>query len=449
MNCSEFHDLVVARLEGILPPEQTAACAAHLEACAGCRALAAEHAALQQRLRERAAVAAGMTVVDEVMARIRTGERAAEDRETEGGTFMGRWLKWRWSSGLGALAGALALFLLALVLTPGGQLAAAEVLARGAAAAAALRSIHLVGQLRASPADNFSAIDPGQDFVRIELWKEFGTPPRWRVEKPGRVAVVDGSATMLLIRPDHAVRYAGAARTAFDTDWLHDVADLQRGLTAEAAALARNGWTSSVAAATASDGRRLTVVTVEARSGYGNDDYLKNAFFSTADTRRVYTFDAAGGGLLAAQIHLRASGSERLVFELSQIEGNVPLASTVFALDLPAGVAWQEEMPILPDNEKYVAMTAEQAARAFFAACARCDWTEAARFVHVTGSLKSYLGGLQLVSLGTPFTSMMSLVSGAQFVPYEIRLKGGEMRKHNLALKRDGRTRRWFVDGGI
>jgi hypothetical protein len=34
------------------------------------------------------------------------------------------------------------------------------------------------------------------------------------------------------------------------------------------------------------------------------------------------------------------------------------------------------------------------------------------------------------------------------FVPYQIKLKSGEVLKHNIALKKDKKTGRWFVDGG-
>jgi heme/copper-type cytochrome/quinol oxidase subunit 1 len=95
-------------------------------------------------------------------------------------------------------------------------------------------------------------------------------------------------------------------------------------------------------------------------------------------------------------------------------------------------------------------MTSEQAARALLEACGREDWTEAAKFFDpLTAGEKQHLGGLQVISIGTHFTSAISLISGAQFVPYEIKLKNGEMKKWNLSLKRDGHTHRWFVDGGI
>jgi hypothetical protein len=76
----------------------------------------------------------------------------------------------------------------------------------------------------------------------------------------------------------------------------------------------------------------------------------------------------------------------------------------------------------LPDNEKYAAMTAQQAARAFFEACAREDWIEVQKFwrMPVDDRFKQYLGGIETSE-----------------------------KKHGLGLKKDGKTGRWHIDGGI
>ena len=64
----------------------------------------------------------------------------------------------------------------------------------------------------------------------------------------------------------------------------------------------------------------------------------------------------------------------------------------------------------------------------------------------VNQRLKDYLGGLEIVSLGKPFTSQ---AYPGQFVPYEIKLKDGTVKKHNLAVRKDNPAGRWQVDGGI
>ena len=92
------------------------------------------------------------------------------------------------------------------------------------------------------------------------------------------------------------------------------------------------------------------------------------------------------------------------------------------------------EVKILPDNEKYVSMTAEQAARAFFEACAREDWDEAEKFMTpMTDRTKEHLGGLKIVSLGESFTGE-NYPGGldlkdypGRFVPYEIQLRAQEL----------------------
>jgi hypothetical protein len=66
----------------------------------------------------------------------------------------------------------------------------------------------------------------------------------------------------------------------------------------------------------------------------------------------------------------------------------------------------------------------------------------------VTPDLKQYLGGLEILSLGEAFTSRAYTPTG-RFVPYQIKLKNDGVQKHNLALKKDEKTGRWYVDGGI
>ncbi|MBF0500152.1 MAG: zf-HC2 domain-containing protein [Candidatus Riflebacteria bacterium] len=449
MNCIECKEYLVAHLEDTLDPDTAADFRLHLATCEECRLLLESSAALQKRLLQRGRMTADVSQVGPVMDRINRPNIVEQSIETERGSFMNKLLKWRWTLGMGAIASAAVLILVAIIATPNMQVAAEEIMAKGANAMAKLSSIHLRGQLRTLPADNFSYIAPEMDFVTIELWKEFGPVPKWRVDKPGRIAVMDGQTTMLYIKPDYAFKLPKPSASAFDTQWLHDIANINQALDDEMASIKKHGWTTTVAHEASSDGKAKSVVTIEAKSGYNNDDYLKNIFFCTADTQRVYEFDDQTGFLTSARIFLHAATGTKLIFELTQIDCNPKIASDIFKLQIPEGVTWKEEMQVLPDNEKYASMTSEQAARAFFEACGRDDWKEAGKFCTMTGSLKDYLGGVKLISLGTSFTSMLSIISGAQFVPYEIKMKDGQVKKFNIALKRDPHTKRWFVDGGL
>jgi hypothetical protein len=445
MNCVECRDNFVACQEGLLEREEELQCRAHLEACAKCRAEFGEMAKLQTRLIARGQAAGQVHIVGSVMRQIR-----GEEFNTEKETIMSKLLKHRWGFGFGAAAGTAAILAFILVSMPKVQAQAVAIMSKGAQAAAKLSSIHLRGQLRAPPQDNFSAITPDQDFVNIELWKQFTPDLMWRVEKPGRVAVMDGQSTTLFIKPDYGFKLAKPTSSAFDTQWLHEMANLSQTLESEVAAIKAHGWPVTLTQVQGVDGKEKSVISVEAASGLATSDYLNNKFFSTANTRRDYEFDDASELLDSVNIYLHTTTGDKLIFQLTEIDYNQPIDAGVFQLQLPADVSLAGDMPVLPDNATYAAMTSEQAAQAVFAACSQENWTEAAKFFNpLTGSMKEMLGGLKVVSIGTHFTSAGSLISGAEFVPYEITLKNGQVRKHNLALKRDTNTQRWYVDGGI
>jgi RNA polymerase sigma factor (sigma-70 family) len=100
----------------------------------------------------------------------------------------------------------------------------------------------------------------------------------------------------------------------------------------------------------------------------------------------------------------------------------------------------------------------EQVAKTFFEACGREDWTEVAKFWNepetrypLDDKIKSDLGGLQIVSLGKPFWAWTRGGGkfGGAFVPYEIRLKNGDVKKFRLQVRCDNPDKRWYVDGGL
>jgi len=443
MNCAECRDNLVACLEGLLEAEPSRQCQAHLESCADCRAEYAAISRLHERLAARGQVAAEVSLAEPVMRAVRQRQIAPERT-----TLMSILFKNRWGFGLGAAASAAAIFLVIALSTPSAQAKAADVLAKGARAIAQLSTVHLRGQVRTLPADNFSYIDADRDFHTIELWTQFQPELKWRVEKPGRVAVMDGQQTLLYLKPgNEAVKVPQPSTSAFDTDWLHRIANLSKTISEELRHAQAQGWKLGLTEETGADGRLKSIVSVHAKCGLPEDDYTRNKFFHDADTRRVYRFDAQSERLEAVQIFMVRGAGEVQIFDLSQIDYNQPIDPSVWQLNLPADVSWSKEPENLPDNQKYASMTAEAAAHAFFEACAKADWTEAEKFISpVSQLLKDYLGGVEIVSLGKPFTSK---AYPGQFVPYEIKLKDGTVRKHNLAVRKDNPAGRWQVDGGI
>ena len=305
------------------------------------------------------------------------------------------------------------------------------------------RGIHIQGQLRTSPADNFSAIMPEEEFVSIELWKESGPKPKWRVEKPGRVVVMDGKSTVLYIKPANlGVKILQTSQSAFDTDWLQRLVNLGDTITNEIRNARAKGWKVELTDETGADGRDKSVVTIETKSGVPDNDFLKNKSFYSADLRQVYHFDAATKRLESAQVYLLGKPDDEPIFETSQINYNQAIDPAVFHLDLPANVSWYKEPQKLPDNEKYASMTAEQAARAFFEACANEDWNEAEKFMSpITPALKKFLGGLEIVNLGESFAGKDY---AGRFVPYEIKLRPQEF---NVRVSNANPAKRCVVTG--
>lgn len=139
----------------------------------------------------------------------------------------------------------------------------------------------------------------------------------------------------------------------------------------------------------------------------------------------------------------------------------VGAAVLVTAVTVPVGVELYLARPGSPfshfrpmshrEKAKAAATQAGEFARTFLEACGREDWKEVATLWPPGGMqpderIKSYLAGLQVVSLGEPFTD--GGYPGV-FVPYEIRFKNGELKKFRLAIRRDNPEKRWVFDGGL
>ena len=63
----------------------------------------------------------------------------------------------------------------------------------------------------------------------------------------------------------------------------------------------------------------------------------------------------------------------------------------------------------------------------------------------IIDEFKKEYGGLQIISIGKSFKS--GRYAGV-YVPYEVKLKSGEILKHNLALRNDNAEKIWMIDGG-
>jgi outer membrane lipoprotein-sorting protein len=441
MNCTQCEERLVDYAEGLLG-DQAAAIEAHLAECPACRARLEELKLLSGALKE------SVPAVDEAFA-----ERVVMNRIiTEQATELRR-LKMKkrlqligaGTAAVAALAACIALFVF-LGPAENGRALAAEVLAKGAAEASNLKAVHLKCRMRSLPNENFMLVGPTYDFIEMDVWRQFGGPLKYRIEKPGRVVVSDGESAVMFIK-DFNRAMKGPAGADFDASWLRDLADLEGAMSAQLRdSLAGEGNLST--ARETVDGKLKLTVTAEVKPA-DVGEYLRGKFMMTSDTRRVLRFDAETRRLEAVKIFMHAKPEDVLVFEVTAIEYNPELPASIFKLELPKDVSWLTPPAPLPDNEKYVLMKPKEVAQAFFDACDKNEWDEVQKFWSgkVDDRMKKFLSDLKLVSLGEPFQSKPF---PGWFVPYEVTSRSSsETRKFNLAIRNDNPAKRWVVDGGL
>ncbi len=288
------------------------------------------------------------------------------------------------------------------------------------------------------------------DFVRVEIWKMFGDPPKWRVEKPRRVAVMDGEYTLLMIHSwAGPIAFKASPRSGV-VGWLTPLLDVHA-LLAHEQELAREQDSKLTLRETKdAAGRSKTVLTIEAKAqgDYSESDYLRNLLVAESDNTRVYTFDAATRRLEGMQVYVNTDSGQVLVFEATAIEYDMPVDPSLFALNVPEDATWYVppyEMADVPDNST---MTPREAAEAIFTAMSDEDWDTLRGFagsMFDSPDVRKFFGGLRIISIGRPFRSGMY---PGWFVPYEIQFKSGGVKKHNLAIRNDNPKQQWVLDGG-
>jgi len=332
---------------------------------------------------------------------------------------------------------------------------AAQLLQDAVDAVSDVWSVHMKAQMRTLPGDNFSLIGLHYDFVPIEMWKrtdENGLV-QWRIEKPGRVLLMDSRTTTMFMRPNHGVlRDKPLPLGCFDS-WSGRLLNVQELLDNELQKAKNNPDREVCLWHQEAEGKDELMLEVNITTDLSEDDYLRNKFIQESDHMKVYRFDAKTKLLEGLQVYVHTEDDDVLIFEVTDIEYNMELDDGIFALDLPEDMIWSREPEILPDNEQYEKMTPKEAVTVFFQACADENWDEVLKFwttSRIDDGMKKYLGGLTIKSIGEPFQSEGYARDGlGWFVPYEIRLKSGVVKKLNLAIRKDNPANRFVVDGGI
>ena len=109
----------------------------------------------------------------------------------------------------------------------------------------------------------------------------------------------------------------------------------------------------------------------------------------------------------------------------------------------------QKPSRLLTDTEKDEQPMVREVVRKFFQACSDENWEEFSNLwpgLKINQMHKTILGGLEIINIGEPFKTDDS---ATWYVPYEIKLKLGEVRKRNLRVRYDEATKRFIPVGGL
>jgi len=327
---------------------------------------------------------------------------------------------------------------------------AAVVFQLAADAMGQLTSFHIRVEMRTPPGDNFSTIGLDYDFVPIDFWRQYTDTPAgnvWRLEEPGRVVVMDGQRSTMLMKSSKRVHEASDLSP--ERYWRECLVEVDKVMAREAQAATGHPTDFAMSHEPGDDGRDKILITVEAQAKVPEGDYLRNKYIEGSDHLKIYQFDAETKLLENVEIYVHDGDRDVLVFQVVQAEYNIDLDPELFNLVVPEDAIYTKPLEILPDNDRYEVMTPKEAATAFFTACAEENWEELLKFLgqtDVSQRLKDYLGGLEIVEIGEPFQSDPY---PGWFIPYQIKLRSGSVKQHNLALRKDNQANRFQLDGGI
>jgi len=456
MNCTECKEKLVELLEGLLPETQRQIVEEHLKGCQQCQGEFQELKELSERITSDSKSRRQTNLEDVVFNRI----IRQQNEKLKQADRINRQLRiWRriMNSKITKYTAA-AVIIIAVVLTVSifnktiPTASAAEVLQDAIDAVSDIWSVHMKTRMRTLPNDNFSVIGLKFDFVDIEMWKrtdENGLM-QWRVEKPGRVLLMDGQNTTMLIRPNYGVLAEKPYPLGCYDSWsgrllnVRDLLDNELKRAKNDPESAASLWHEKV------EGSDKLMLEVDVKTSVSQDSYLRNKFIMLSDHLKIYQFDPETKLLEAFQVYLHADdGNDVLIFEVTDIRYNQEIDDDVFVLDLPENMIWHGKPKKLPDNEKYENMTPIEVVRTFFQACADENWEETIKFLPttaITEDFKNILGGLEIISLGEPF---QSAPYPGWFIPYEIKFKNGQIRKRTISIRNDNSAKRFMVDGGL
>jgi hypothetical protein len=185
---------------------------AHISECEGCRKLYNEMSGIMTELKPRVTIIAGKNLQARILGHAPgTGKHFPSRR---GRILPVMTPTWKKVTAVAAML--LALFILFPVFNHPGWLqnkanAANSILGKSIDALTNVKTVYMEFTVRTKDKENFEFIDMNAGFVNHKLWKVFGNPSKWRIEKPGRTVVMDGKNQYLYVSGPAGFALVGSA----------------------------------------------------------------------------------------------------------------------------------------------------------------------------------------------------------------------------------------------
>ncbi len=340
-----------------------------------------------------------------------------------------------------SVAAFLAIVLLITIMSwPNQAKAAQNILENALHSAAQIKTMVMKFVVRTESNENFSYINLNDGMVEHTLIVDMNDGFKWRLTKGGRTIVYDGSSKYMWSAGEN-YGFKGGKNANFE-EGFNILLDPTRILMLEKASADKKGNKYHIKETDAE-----IEMTVEAKAeGDFTNTYLRNSSILESDTRRVYVFDKQTNLIKSLRIYVKDGNNEILVVDIKNIEYDVNVDNQKLT-QLPSGYEWRDSNNKITDH-RFLGTSPEDVAHILFKAMENKDISSVKDILsyYDMKTLEVTYNGAKLINLGNPFKS--GLYPGV-FVPYEIMLPDGSIRKQNLALRNDNEDKVWIIDGGL
>ena len=448
MSCEFINERISDLFDDTLAASEREELMAHIKSCDDCGRHFGEVSELAAVIRANSQLAASTGFRESLMKKI--GEEAMPRKEKQGKVVK----PFAFKKALRIAASVLLLIgvIIAIVVMTTSRnpaVAAGKLNDRSLLAMMEMKSVQMKFRIRTLGTEGFDFVDPSGGFMGCRLWKTFGDPPKWRMEKEGRIVIMDGKDQYLLLAGS-GFTLKGSPQCGF-VEWMRIFLDPAKLLESEKEfARAHHSYCKIE-----EKGQHI-ILTIRAKAlGNFQNSFALNSSVQESNNTRVYTFNKASMLPESLEVTIENGPHSIPVIELDSITYNQPVPDSLLSFKPLKGFPVISLDALDSINRGGISgVNSSSAARIFFEALNKNDNVQMKRLyplgILAGGNsfrdLQKRYAGLELVWLGKPFKSGLYI---GDFIPYMIRLKSGDTIRGTLALRKDNPSHAWNIDGGF